>query len=131
VVVRARIVLAAGEGLANSVIAERVGVSVPTVLKWRGRYQRAGLAGLSDLERPGRPRHVDHRDIVTATLTPPPKKLGITHWSSRLLAARLGVENATVARAWREYGVQPWREGTFKFSTDPELVAKVTDVVGL
>ncbi|GAP61277.1 insertion element IS630 uncharacterized 39 kDa protein [Arthrobacter sp. Hiyo1] len=48
-----------------------------------------------------------------------------------MLAARLGVANSTVARAWRAYGVQPWRSGTFKFSTDPELVAKVTDVVGL
>jgi transposase len=55
----------------------------------------------------------------------------VTHWSSRLLAARLGIGNATVARAWRDYGVQPWRAETFKFSTDPELVAKVTDVVGL
>jgi hypothetical protein len=48
-----------------------------------------------------------------------------------LLAARLGIDNTTVARAWRDYGVQPWRAETFKFSTDPELVAKVTDVVGL
>jgi len=64
-------------------------------------------------------------------LKPPPKKLGVTHWSSRLLAARLGIDNTTVARAWRDYGVQPWRAQTFKFSTDPELVAKVTDVVGL
>jgi transposase len=69
--------------------------------------------------------------VVAATLTPPPKKLGVTHWSSRLLATRLGIGNATVARAWRDYGIQPWRAETFKFSTDPELVAKVTDVVGL
>ena len=27
--------------------------------------------------------------------------------------------------------MQPWRTGTFKFSTDPELEAKVRDVVGL
>ena len=55
----------------------------------------------------------------------------MTHWSTRLLAAPAEVGNATVARAWRDYGVQPWRAETFKFSTDPELVAKVTDVVGL
>lgn len=54
----------------------------------------------------------------------------MTHSSTRLLARHLGVGDATVARAWREYGVQPWRSETFKFSTDPELVAKVTDVVG-
>ena len=74
---------------------------------------------------------IDHARIVATTLKPPPKRLGVTHWSSRLLAAQLGIGNATVARAWRDYGVQPWRAETFKFSTDPELVAKVTDVVGL
>ena len=79
--------------------------------------------------RAGRP--IDHAKIVAATLKPPPKKLGVTHWSSRLLAARLGIDNTTVAKAWRDYGVHPWRLETFKFSTDPELVAKVTDVVGL
>jgi len=104
---------------------------VPTVLKWRNRYLQYGLEGLVDAERPGRPRHLDHADVVSATLMPPPKKYGVTHWSSRLLAGHLGIGNATVARAWREYGVQPWRAGTFKFSTDPELIAKVTDVVGL
>ena len=64
-------------------------------------------------------------------MTPPPKKLGVTHWSSRLLADRLKIDHATVARAWKTYRVQPWRSETFKFSTDPELVAKITDVVGL
>jgi transposase len=43
----------------------------------------------------------------------------------------MGIGDATVAKAWRDYRVQPWRSQTFKFSTDPELVAKVTDVVGL
>ncbi|MFF0945495.1 IS630 family transposase [Kocuria sp. CPCC 205300] len=68
---------------------------------------------------------------MAATLRTPPKKLGITHWPSRLLAGRLGIDHSTVAKAWREYGVAPWREGTFKFSADPELVVKVVDVVGL
>uniref|UniRef100_UPI00397822FB IS630 family transposase n=1 Tax=Amycolatopsis sp. cmx-8-4 TaxID=2790947 RepID=UPI00397822FB len=53
------------------------------------------------------------------------------HWSSRLLGRHLGVGDATVARAWRRYHVQPWRRETFTFSTDPELEAKVRDVVGL
>jgi transposase len=128
---RARIVLLAADGEANTVIAERVGVSRPTVIGWRERYVRAGLAGLHDEPRSGRPRVIDHRKIVAQTLKPPPKRLGVTHWSSRLMAARLGVSNGTVAKAWRDYGVQPWRAETFKFSTDPELVAKVTDVVGL
>ena len=128
---RARILLLAADGLSNTAIAERVGVARQTVLNWRDRYERSGLAGLEDEPRSGRPRHIDHREIVAATLKPPPKKLGVTHWSSRLLAERLGIGNATVARAWRDYGVQPWRSETFKFSTDPQLVAKVTDVVGL
>ena len=128
---RARIVLLASQGVANTRIAEQVDASVVTVLKWRSRYEEAGLAGLEDAARSGRPRHLDHAAIVAATLSAPPKKYGVTHWSSRLLGTHLKIGNATVARAWREYGVQPWRSGTFKFSTDPELVGKVTDVVGL
>lgn len=128
---RARIVLLAADGVANARIAIEVGTTTTSVWKWRKRYVDAGLAGLDDAARAGRPKIVDDEKIIAATLTAPPKKLGITHWSSRLLAAHLGIGNATVARAWRRYGVQPWRSGTFKFSTDPELVAKVTDVVGL
>lgn len=128
---RARIVLLAAGGVANQTIAETVGVSRPTVNLWRSRYQDKGLAGLADEPRPGRPREVDRAAIIAATLLPPPASLGVTHWSSRLLAARLKVDHATVAAVWKEYGVRPWKAETFKFSTDPELVAKVTDVVGL
>ena len=128
---RARIVLLAAQGESNTAIAARVGVTRPTVIGWRGRYEAAGLDGLADEPRSGRPRTVDHAKIVAATLKPPPKKYGVTHWSTRLLGRHLGIGDATVARAWREYGVQPWRAQTFKFSTDPELVGKVTDVVGL
>jgi transposase len=128
---RARIVLLAADGVSNVEIAERLGVSKPTVTSWRDRYRDGGLAALDDRPRSGRPRTLDHREIVAATLKSPPAKLGVTHWSSRLLARHLKIGDATVARAWREYGIQPWRAETFKFSTDPELVAKVTDVVGL
>jgi transposase len=128
---RARIVLLAAEGTSNVTIAELVEVSRPTVDLWRNRYRDKGLAGLADEDRPGRPRQVDPRRIVEATLTPPPKSLGVTHWSSRLLAARLKVSHVTVAQAWKDFGVKPWRAETFKFSTDPELQAKVTDVIGL
>ncbi len=74
---------------------------------------------------------VDRQKIIAATLLPPPRKYGVTHWSSRLLADHLKTSSSTVAKAWREAGVAPWRVETFKFSTDPELVAKVSDVVGL
>ncbi|MET0520681.1 MAG: IS630 family transposase [Jiangellaceae bacterium] len=128
---RARILLLASEGLTNGEIAHRVGVTRQTVISRRRRYEDDGLDGLQDADRSGRPRRIDHARIVAETLKAPPKTLGVTHWSSRLLATRLGVANTTVARAWRDYGVQPWRAETFKFSTDPELVAKVTDIVGL
>jgi transposase len=128
---RARIVLLAAQGYPNTDIAELVGASRPTVILWRSRYDERGMAGLVDGSRPGRPRVVDHRTIVTKTLTPPPKKYATTHWSSRLLAQHLKISKTTVLDAWREYGIKPWRSETFKFSTDPELVAKVTDIVGL
>jgi transposase len=128
---RARIVLLAGEGHSNTEIAARVGVSRPTVLHWRDRYVEGGVAALQDRKRSGRPRRVDEAQVVVATLTPPPERLGVTHWSSRLLGAELGIGFATVARIWRNWDLQPWRVETFKFSTDPQLDAKVRDVVGL
>ena len=128
---RARLVLMAAEGISNTEIEQRLEVSRPTVLRWRDRYQAKGIAGLVDEARSGRPRSIDHARVITATLTPPPKKLGITHWSTRLLGQHLKISDATVAKAWRDYGVQPWRAKSFRFSTDPELVAKVVDVVGL
>ena len=66
--------------------------------------RRAALVGLTDLVRPGRPRRIDQRRIRAATPTPPPQQLGVTHWSSRLLAAQLGVDCGTVAAAWRAFG---------------------------
>jgi transposase len=131
---RARILLLAGDGASNTEIAQRVGVSRPTVIACRRRYVRRGLDGLPDRPRPGRPqtvRRVRRTEILQVTLSPPPARLGITHWSTRLLARELGVSRDTIARVWREYGVQPWRVATFKFSTDPKLAAKVHDVVGL
>ena len=134
---RARILLLAADGVANTQIAERVGVSRPTVIACRRRYGRrglAGLAGLPDRPRPGRPqtvRRARRAEILSITLNLPPPRLGITHWSTRLLGRELGVSHDTVARVWREYGVKPWRAETFKFSTDPQLAAKVHDVVGL
>jgi transposase len=84
-----------------------------------------------DAPRSGRPRTVDEAEIIARTLEPPPGHLGVTHWSSRLLGSELGVGDATVARCWRRFGLQPWRRETFKFSTDPELEAKIRDVIGL
>src|SRR5829696_7779134 len=57
------------------------------------------------------------------------ERVGVTHWSSRLLAAELKVNHVTITKAWKQFGVKPWKAETFKFSTDPELEAKVADVV--
>ena len=132
---RAKLLLLAAEGVSNTEIAERLGISRPTVIAWRNRYARQGLTGqLADRPRPGRPQTVrrDRRaEILATTLTPPPQTLGVTHWSSRLLATALGISHSTVARVWAEHDLRPWQTETFKFSTDPELEAKVRDVVGL
>ena len=128
---RARIVLLADEGLGTNEIARRVAVSKPTVIAWKKRYAAEGIAGLDDRAKPGRPRVIDPVEIVLATLAPPPEKLGVTHWSSRLLARHLGVSDYTVTTTWKKWALQPWRVQTFKFSTDPELEAKIRDVVGL
>ena len=128
---RALIVLAIADGAGVSGAARSLGVSRPTVIKWRDRFIADGVGGLSDLPRSGRPKTINDAQIIAATLEPPPDSLAVTHWSSRLLGRQLGIGDATVARAWRAYRVQPWRRGTFKFSTDPELEAKVRDVVGL
>jgi transposase len=93
------------------------------------RGSRAGWLGRRAAQRAAQ----DDNDaaILAATLDPPPDTLGVTHWATRPLAAHLGIGDATVARAWRRYCIKPWRRETFKFSTDPQLEAKVRDVVGL
>ena len=132
---RVRIVLLAAQGLPATRIADEVGCSRPTVTLWRSRYETDGLDGLGDAPRSGAPRKLTQQrkdEILAATLAPPPDHLGVTHWSSRLLAKHLGdVSHVTITRLWQLWQLQPWRAETFKFSTDPELVAKVTDIVGL
>ena len=128
---RARIVLLAAQGVPNAEIGRRVGVSRPTVIQWRNRYEAGGISALGDLDRSGRPPVIDDVAVVVATIQAPPEALGVTHWSARLLGKHLGISFASVARIWREWNLQPWRRETFKFSTDPELDAKVRDVVGL
>ena len=128
---RALIVLSVAEGIGVSGTARALGVSRPTVIKWRERFSADGIDGLADLARSGRPKTIDDAQIIAATLEPPPESLAVTHWSTRMLGRHLGISDATVARAWRAYRVQPWRRGAFKFSTDPELEAKVRDVIGL
>jgi transposase len=129
---RSRIVLAAAEGLGNTAVAARVGVEVSTARRWRNRFLAQRLEGLLDEPRPGRPRTVtDDRveAIITRTLETTPRDA--THWSTRSLAAELGLSQSAVSRVWRAFGLQPHRQDSWKLSKDPQFIDKVRDVVGL
>ncbi|MGA7614853.1 MAG: IS630 family transposase [Thermoanaerobaculia bacterium] len=133
VVLRARIILLAAKGLENAVIAARVKTSRATVGLWRERYARGGIpAILKDATRPGRPRQNRARiELEVIRLTTQTVPENATHWTTRTLAARLGVDHVFVHRVWRAHGLQPHRVRTFKLSNDPKFVEKLTDVVGL
>ena len=129
---RARIVLRAADGQPNNRIAADLHVAPMTVLLWRRRFARDRLAGLRDAARPGRERtypRAERDRVIARTLSEPPA--GLSHWSSRRLAREVGMSTTTVQRIWKEAGLQPHRTETFKWSRDPELEAKVRDVVGL
>jgi transposase len=129
---RSRIVLAAAAGLTNLEIAERVGVSRPTVTKWRNRFFELRLDGLVDEPRPGRPRTISDEqveEVIVKTLETTPKDA--THWSTRSMAAQVGLTQNAVLRIWQAFGLQPHRQDTFKLSKDPLFVDKVRDIVGL
>jgi transposase len=117
---RSRIVLGCAAGENNTRLARRLGVSVPTVRKWRGRFAGDRLDGLVDEPRPGRPRTVSDQKveevIVKALESAPPD--GGTHWSTRQMAAVAGVSQATVSRVWRAFGLQPHRVEHWKLSLD-------------
>lgn len=134
VVERARIVLLAAEGVPGVEIAGRVGCSEPTVIRWRSRFADHGLAGLVDAPRASMPKSIPQAlrdEILAITFTEPPAHLGFPHWSSRLLAARLPVSHATVARVWKHVGIQRAESGAFQFATVPVLEAKAHAIVGL
>jgi transposase len=131
---RARMVLLAADGVPNAQIARIVGVSRPTVISWRDRYQLGGIKALEDEPRSGRPPRIDEVDVVVATLADggrPPQQLGITHWSARYLAAELDISFASVARIWRHWDIEPRRIAAFRFATDPPLEPGIRDVVGM
>jgi|SRR5215212_11196 transposase len=129
---RSRIVLAAADGLKNTEVAERVGVSRNTVATWRSRFAEHRLDGLIDEPRPGRPRTISDEQVdavITKTLESTPKDA--THWSTRSMAREVGLTQTAVSRIWRAFGLQPHRQDAFKLSKDPLFVEKVHDVVGL
>jgi transposase len=129
---RARIVLACAQGGSNLAVAARLRVNRKTVSKWRARFLRERLGGLTDEPRPGVSRTITDaqvEEVVVRTLEEVPE--GGTHWPERELAARVGISPTSVHRIWRAFGLQPWRTETFKISPDPLLTGKIRDVVGL
>ena len=130
--VRARIVLAAADGLGNTAIAAKLGIAVSSARKWRSRFIRDRLDGLLDEPRPGRPRTVTDEQVeqvIARTLETAPK--AATHWSTRGMATELGLSQSAVSRIWRAFGLQPHRQDAWKLSKDPLFIDKVRDVVGL
>jgi transposase len=138
---RARIVLWRSDGCLKKEVAARARVSRPTVDAALKRFAADGVAGLLDkavnIVRPARvPAEVRAR-ILALTRSSPPPETGLSHWSSRELAAFLeraegvAVSHNYIAALWREHGLKPWRAGTFKLSRDPAFAEKVADVVGL
>jgi transposase len=129
---RARIVLAAAEGLRNTEIAERLGVSRNMVMTWRSRFAEHRLDGLLDEPRPGRPRTITDEmveEVIIKTLETTPRDA--THWSTRSMAREVGLTQSAVLRIWRAFGLQPHRQETWKLSKDPQFIDKIRDVVGL
>jgi transposase len=140
VATRARIVLWRAEGRPKKEVAALAGVSRPTVDLWLARYDTEGMAGLIDRSHAA-PRAqlppTARARVLALSRTSPPPETGLSHWSSRTLAAyltrteRVPVSHHYVAKLWREAQIKPHRSGTFKLSRDPAFADKVADIIGL
>lgn len=130
---RAKALLLAADGVANTRISAEVGVTPVTVRAWRARFEEEGLAKLGQVrEGRGRKARISEeqvRAIVHDTLHTTPE--GETHWSCRTMAKHAGVSSATVQRIWSNLGIKPHLVDQFKISNDPRFEEKLTDVVGL
>ena len=132
-VLRARVLLSAGDGVANTRIAEQVGVSVSTVRAWRSRFVSDGVAKLGKVAdgRGRKPVLSKEKIDEIVELTRNSRPEGETHWSVRTMARKVGVSPATVQRIWAARGLKPHLVKTFKLSNDPRFEEKLIDVVGL
>ena len=115
--------LACAEGASNVEVATRLGVSLPTVGKWRARFLARRLEGLHDEPRPGARRTITDEQVewvLVTTLEQTPTDA--THWSTRSLARQLGMSQSAISRIWRTFGLNPHLVETFKLSTDPQFI---------
>jgi len=129
---RARVILLAAEGWRNKDIAVQVELDRRQVALWRRRFIEGGIQAFQDASRPGRTPSVTpelEARIVNTTLHETP--LAATHWSTRTLAAHLGLSATTIRRVWARNGLKPHLRETFKLSRDPRFVDKLHDIVGL
>ena len=127
---RVRIVLLAADGMQNEEIAQRLRIGRVQVSRWRERYAQSRLEGIErDLPRGAPPVKVDVARLVELTTQSTPE--AATHWSTRKMAAMLGVSAASVSRHWRFNGLKPHIVHGFKVSRDPKFVEKLEDIVGL
>src|SRR5712691_2424135 len=133
VVLRARIVLLAGEGKQDLKIAHLLSIVPRTAARWRSRFLHDGIAGLEhDAPRPGRTPSISPelvRMVIAKTTQERPSHA--THWSTRTMAAVAGISEASVRRIWHGHGLKPHRVETFKLSNDPRFAEKLEDLVGL
>lgn len=129
---RLKVAQMACAGATNELIAKELGLSLPSVRKWRGRFSRSGLAGLRDLPRPGKPPTYkeDFRLRVLQCLELPPPK-GQAVWDGPAVARHLGASDDAVWRVLRREGICLSRQRSWCVSTDPEFAAKAADIIAL
>ena len=133
-VVQAKALLWAADGIANEDIARRSEVDSDTVRRWRARFAEQGIAGVGRIAK-GRGRKSSLppgtvEEVLRLTHKEKPAD-GSTHWSTRTLAARVGIGKDAVAKIWADHNLKPWKVETFKVSNDPRFEEKLVDVVGL
>jgi transposase len=130
---RSRIILLAADGVGTNAIAAQLQTSPATVSKWRVRFAKMGLEGLSDAPRcgaPGKYTKETEQRILAKLDDPVPR--GETVWTARLLARELGdVSVDHVWRVFRKHGIHLQRRRSWCLSSDPEFAAKAADIVGL